>query len=193
MDDLIGEFRTTLTELTSKLNVRIDIINMKKRGRAFYKNSGRFTVLAVEAIAMASKHAKCVKFKFEGKGLDRKDISGRSDPYFAIFGCPKVFNAYGGVWGSTMSAYTNNKPQKQGKQGKKSKYSGVSTTPVMIYKSKPVIKNLNPSWDPFLLESRLCGGPSGQLTIEVDCSLPFYIRPFPSPPSGLRLRHRRHA
>jgi len=50
---------------------------------------------------------------------------------------------------------------------KKSKYSGISSSPVLIYKSKAIMKTLNPKWDPFVLESRLCGGPNSPLTIEV--------------------------
>eukprot|EP01107_Rhizomastix_libera_P013627 TRINITY_DN380_c0_g1_i11.p1 TRINITY_DN380_c0_g1~~TRINITY_DN380_c0_g1_i11.p1 ORF type:complete len:609 (+),score=194.81 TRINITY_DN380_c0_g1_i11:38-1828(+) len=165
-DDFIGEYRTTLREMQTKMNAEFALINNSKRGRPFYKNSGYFTVVGMEAIAAASKNAKVAEFVFSAKDLDRKDISGKSDPYFVIYGTPKVLNAFGGAWGATMGKKPMKAP-KPGKAPKASKYAGVSGKPVMVFKSKPVMKTLDPTWEPFVFESRLCGGSNCPMTISV--------------------------
>ena len=161
--DFIGETRTTLQELTTKIGAPIELINMKKRGRAFYKNSGVLYVDAVEPLTMSTRHAKVFQFDFAAKNLDIKDVSLSSDPFFVIYGTPKIYNAFGMAIGkSYLKPYT----RKAGST-KKSKYSGISGKQVVIYRSKPIMRNLNPKWEPFTLESRLCGGPNGRLRVEV--------------------------
>jgi len=161
-DDFIGETRTSLRELTTRIGQPFELINMKKRGRAFYKNSGYFYVDFVEALAVNTKHAKVFHFEMSAKGLDIKDFIS-SDPFLVIYGCPKVYNAFGMAYGvNGLKPYT-----KLPKNGKKSKYSGIAGQPVVIYMSKPIMSNLNPKWEPFTLESRLMGGPNGNIRIEV--------------------------
>lgn len=176
-DDLIGEFSVQLGEFVSNLNAKYSLVHPKKKGGLFYKDSGKFTVIAAEPIAMAAKNAGCVRLTLEAHDLDSKDLNGKSDPFFVIYAHPKVYSVYSKKWSGTLRPKDRNKKDKKKdkkktkkekkKDKKEHRYSGVTMDQVLVYRSKPIMKTLNPCWEPFELESRLCGGTNAEFCIDI--------------------------
>eukprot|EP01128_Nolandella_sp_AFSM9_P006637 TRINITY_DN3461_c0_g1_i4.p1 TRINITY_DN3461_c0_g1~~TRINITY_DN3461_c0_g1_i4.p1 ORF type:complete len:791 (-),score=158.07 TRINITY_DN3461_c0_g1_i4:185-2557(-) len=154
--DFIGSFQTTLHELRMG-TLRMPVINKSKVGNTLYRNSGECYVTEVKPQLEPNNQDKSFRFFFTAKNLDRKDISGKSDPYFVILGKPNPLESFPYHWdpkGEQMMRF----PPKKGHK---------TTQQAQLVKSEVIQKSLNPKWSPKVLDSKQVGGMDGKLTIQV--------------------------
>ncbi|KAJ3004088.1 Copine-5 [Thoreauomyces humboldtii] len=128
--DLLGTYECTLADIVSSSgqSVQKPLVHPHHHHHPHAK-AGYIKLVAEELTDL--KHV--IKMTFHGRNLDKKDLFGKSDPYFQI-----------------------SRTQEDG-------------TTVVVYRSKHIMKTLDPTWDPVVLPiAQLCNGDlDRQLAFEV--------------------------
>eukprot|EP01125_Pyxidicula_operculata_P008851 TRINITY_DN2932_c0_g1_i1.p1 TRINITY_DN2932_c0_g1~~TRINITY_DN2932_c0_g1_i1.p1 ORF type:complete len:1155 (+),score=289.25 TRINITY_DN2932_c0_g1_i1:9-3473(+) len=149
--DLIGTVKTSIHTLLMS-NPRFPVIKESKKGNIGYLNSGTLFVVDFKADYQPPQPDP-IRFTFEvcAKELDRKDLSGTSDPYFIILTrpFPSVSKPY--HWDIQREVATMPK----------------ETDIVPIYKSEVVKHELKPVWNSFDLNVADFGGYDNDLKVQV--------------------------
>eukprot|EP01124_Arcella_intermedia_P015485 TRINITY_DN2199_c0_g1_i6.p1 TRINITY_DN2199_c0_g1~~TRINITY_DN2199_c0_g1_i6.p1 ORF type:complete len:1061 (-),score=210.50 TRINITY_DN2199_c0_g1_i6:188-3025(-) len=149
--EFIGSVRTTLHTLLMS-SPRFPIINEKKKGTVGYKYSGELFVSSYKANYQPPEHDP-QRFCFEvaARDIDRKDMTGTSDPYFVILSRPYPTISKPYHWNLDQDLKMN--PPESSK--------------VPIFKSEVIKKNLKPVWKPFELNVSEFGGYDNPLIIQI--------------------------